>query len=50
MLASNLQIQRLALLDDGTSHAGDFNIGSIFINLGSIICALKHNTCMISLY
>ena len=63
MLQSSGQILRSALLDDGTSHAGDFKSDSVFMR-GSIISkrphdvfecilviyALKHNNCMIRLY
>ena len=61
-LRSSLQIQRSAMLDDGTSHAGDLKSGSI-LPRGSIISKrphvfecihvtfeLKHNTHMIRLY
>ena len=61
-LRSSLQILRSAVLDDGTSRAGDLKSGS-FLSRGSIIskrphvfecihvtCSLKHNTCMIRLY
>ena len=61
-LRSSLHILRSALLDDGTSRAGDLTSGSV-LSRGSIIskrphvfecmhvtCALKHNTRMIRLY
>ena len=61
-LRSSLQILRSAVLDDGTSRAGDLKSGSI-LSRDSIIskrlhvfecmhvtCALKHNTRMIRLY
>ena len=62
MLRSSLQILRSAVLDDGTSRAGDLKSGSV-LSRGSIIskrphvfecihvtCALKRNTRMIRLY
>ena len=61
-LRSSLHILRSALLDDGTSRAGDLTSDSV-LSRGSIIskrphvfecmhvtCALKHNTHMIRLY
>ena len=62
-LQSSLQIQHTALSDDGMSHAGDIKSRVAYLSRGSIIaegphtfesvhviCALKPNTGMISLY
>ena len=61
-LRSSLQIHRSAVLDKGTSRAGDLKSGSVLLR-GSIkskrphvfecihvSCALKHDTCMIRVY